>query len=133
MVPNNNFTPVVTYVPSFYDPAAIPVPVSVTLSGTQITIPKQHDSVTSSFIFTVTAAKTLYYRIKALWSPVGSLVSINASEGQLKGGESTDITLTVTSPIGIFSRANFTYELGVFADGYNGKCPLLSFTQVEEK
>jgi hypothetical protein len=110
-----------------------PVPAVVSPGMTRVTIPKQHDGVTSSAVFTLTATEAIYYRTKVMWSPRGSLVSLNASEGQLEAGESVNVTLTVTSPSGVFNRTNHGYNIGIFADGYNGKYPYFNFIQVEEK
>lgn len=110
-----------------------PVPAVVSPGLTRITIPKIHDSITSSAVFTLTATESIYYRAKVMWSPKGSLVSLNASEGHLEAGESIDITLTVTCPSGVFKSTSYGYNIGIFADGYNGKYPYFNFIQVEEK
>jgi hypothetical protein len=110
-----------------------PVPISVDPKITKVTIPKQYDGVTSSAVYTLTASSDIRYKTKVMWSPEGSLVSLNASEGYLQAGESVDITLTVTSPNGIFNNNTFNYNVGVFAEGYDGKYPIILFTQVVER
>lgn len=110
-----------------------PIPAIVIPESTRIIIPKQHDGITSSAVFTITATESIYYRTKVMWSPKGSLVSLNASEGQLEAGESIDITVTVTSPTGVFNSTGYGYSIGIFADGYNGMYPHFNFVQVEKK
>jgi len=110
-----------------------PVPMSVDSKITKVTIPKQYSGVTSSAVYTLTASSAVRYKTKVMWSPEGSLVSLNASQGYLEAGESVDITLTVTSPNGIFNNNAFNYNVGIFAEGYDGKYPVIVLTQVVER
>ena len=97
---------------------------------TDVTIPVQYDSITSSFIFTIQPEEVSSFSFRFTSIPSGAYGSINPSKLTLAAGEEAIVTVTVTSPIGIASSDRYMYTLNASPEGYDYQRRALTYSQV---